>query len=48
MPTDKHTGKYAVHFFYTRPEGQRVLAEYLEAYLCERGWLDLAAKDKTD
>ncbi|TAN37967.1 MAG: SGNH/GDSL hydrolase family protein [Verrucomicrobia bacterium] len=36
---DKYPEDYAVHFMHPRPEGHRVLAEYLERELAGRGWL---------
>jgi hypothetical protein len=39
IPVGKYPGEYAVHYMHPHPEGHRVLAEYLERELAERGWL---------
>lgn len=39
MPADEYPEEYAIHFMHPRPGGHRVIAEHLEQFLDEAGWL---------
>jgi hypothetical protein len=43
IPPGKYPKEYAVHFFHPRADGHRVLAEHLETFLRDRGWLQPSA-----
>lgn len=42
MPANRYPKEYAIHFMHPREGGHRVIAEHLEKYLDEQGWLDVS------